>query len=201
MPDIERRAIEQPVELRAAPTGSTSPGILTGYAYVFNSLSRDLGGWFEAIDPDCFDLETNGRVIARLNHDSNGLLGTTDAATLRLSQDETGGLYEIDLPDTSTGRDCAALAERGDLCFSSFAFYPMPDGIRWDYGENDELVRTVTRAKLVDVAPVADPAYWGSTAELTRSFDLDAVKASLRSDQAPTAAPPWVAAWTQLSAH
>jgi HK97 family phage prohead protease len=179
MTEIERRAVEQPVELRAAPDGSTSPGILTGYACVFNQLSRDLGGWFEQIDTECFDLATNGRVLARLNHDSNGLLGTTDANTLRLSADDIGVLYEIDLPNTTTGQDCAELARRRDLAFSSFAFRPLPDGSMWMYGPNDELIRTITHAVLVDVAPVADPAYWGSTAELVRSFDLAAIKASL----------------------
>ena len=200
MPEIERRAIERPVQLRAAPEGSSSPGILYGYAYVFNSLSRDLGGWFEQIAPGTFDLEKNGRVIGRLNHDSNGLLGTTNAGTLRLSEDDTGGMYEIDLPNTTTGRDVAELAARGDISFSSFAFRVTPDGYEWGYGPNDELIRTVTAAQLVDVAPVADPAYWGSTAELTRGLDLDAIRASLKPKETRTT-PAWVAAWSRLGAQ
>jgi uncharacterized protein len=194
METLERRAFEdRPVTFRAAPEGSDSPGVLTGYGYVFNQLSRDLGGWFERIAPASVDLENNGRIIGRLNHDSNGLLGTTDAGTLRIKEDEAGGLYEIDLPDTSTGRDVAVLAKRGDLAFSSFAFRVLPGGVEWSYGPNDELIRTVTRMQVSDVSPVADPAYWGTSAELTRNFDLDAIRASLKPEETRTGAPPWLA--------
>ena len=185
--ECERRAFEHPVSLRAAPADSASPGTLDGYAAVFNSMSRDLGGWFEVIDPSAFgeasdaqvDLTMNGRVIARTNHDSNLLLGTTDVGTLRLFVDDIGIRYEVDLPATSYARDLAVLAERGDIRFSSFAFWVLPDGADWEYGPNDELVRRVTALRLVDVAPVADPAYWGSSVGL-RNFDLDAIRSRLR---------------------
>lgn len=199
METLERRAFEdRPVTFRAAPEGSANLGILTGYAYVFNQLSRDLGGWFERIAPASVDLENNGRIIGRLNHDSNGLIGTTDAGTLRMSEDDAGGLYEIDLPDTSVGRDVAFLAKRGDLAFSSFAFRVLPGGAEWSYGPNDELIRTVTRMQVSDVAPVADPAYWGTSAEVTRNFDLDAVRASLKQEETPVGAPPWLAHRSRL---
>lgn len=191
MPEIERRAFAQPVTLRAAPEGSDSPGTLTGYAAVFNSESRDLGGWTEVIDPGAFgepldggvlDMERHHRVIARSEHDSRHLLGTTDAGTLRLFVDEIGVRYEVDLPNTSAGRDAAVLAQRGDYAFSSFAFYTLPEGSEWRENENGVLVRRVLGAQLVDVAPVADPAYWGSSVGL-RDFDLDQIREELRSDQ------------------
>ncbi|NHF62240.1 HK97 family phage prohead protease [Microcella pacifica] len=199
MPEYERRAIERPVQLRAAPEGSSSPGILDGYALTFNSLSRDLGGWFEVIDPTApgevrddgmLDLEQHVRVICRTNHDSNLLLGTTDAGSLRLYVDEVGVRYEVDLPDTSYGRDASVLADRGDLRFSSFAFWVLPDGADWEYDAEDRLVRRVKALRLVDVAPVSDPAYWGSSVGL-RDFDLDAIRKELRSETPtePEAAP------------
>lgn len=186
---LERRAFEQAVELRAAPEGSSSPGTLTGYAAVFNSLSRDLGGWFEEIDPGAFgdgdalgavDLTIHGRVIARTNHDSNLLLGTTDVGTLRLFVDEVGLRYEVDLPGTTYARDLAVLAERGDIRYSSFAFLVPPGGREWHYDDSERLIGRVLNAQLRDVAPVADPAYWDSTTELARSaVDLDAVRRQL----------------------
>lgn len=188
MPDYERRTFERPVQLRAAPEGSASPGTLDGYAAVFNSLSRDLGGWYETIDPGAagaahedgtLDLERHVRVIARTNHDSNLLLGTTDAGTLRVYVDDIGIRYEVDLPPTGAGRDAAILAERGDFAFSSFAFWVLPDGSEWEYDAQDRLVRRVTALRLADVAPVADPAYWDSSVGL-RDFDLDAIRESLR---------------------
>ena len=197
--DYERRTFERPVQLRAAPEGSDSPGTLTGYAAVFNSESRDLGGWTEVIDPAAFgapgdegalDIARHHRVIARINPDSNLLLGTTDAGTLRVYVDEIGLPYEVDLPNTTAGRDAAVLAARGDFAFSSFAFYTLPGGSEWRENEQGQLVRRVMSAQLVDVAPVADPAYWGSSVGL-RDFDLDAIRKELRSEDPtePKAAP------------
>jgi HK97 family phage prohead protease len=191
---VERRAVDGAVEWRAATEGGG--GTLTGYAVVFGSLSRDLGGFAEIIEPGAFgtadqngrlDLETHGRVMARFNHDSNALLGTTDAGTLRLFLDGTGLRYEVDLPDTGVGRDVAALARRGDIRHSSFAFMVPPGGSTWAYDENDRVIRRVNSAQLIDIAPVADPAYWDTTSEMQRGFDLEAIKASLDRDKGDTA--------------
>jgi phage head maturation protease len=78
----------------------------------------------------------------------------------------------------------AVLAARGDYRYSSFAFYCLPDGEQWEFGANDELVRRVTKLHLVDVAPVADPAYWGTSVGL-RDFDLDAIRASITTPVPP----------------
>lgn len=188
---LERRATPKPVTFRAAPEGGKGPGMLNGYAAVFDSLSRDLGGWCEEIDPEAFgpagdlDMDIHHRVLARAEHESEMLLGTTNAGTLRLYVDDVGLSYEVDLPDTNAGRDVAVLAERGDYAFSSFAFYTLPDGRQWREDENGILVSRVTAARLVDVAPVADPAYWASSAQLARSFDLEQVRESLRPQPTP----------------
>lgn len=190
---IERRTLPSAVEFRAAPEGSDSPGVLTGRAISFNSSSRSLHDWWsgsftEQIDPRALgeaaegggvDMALHTRVIARTNHNSDYLLGTTDAGTLRLFLTDEGVDYEIDLPDTSYGRDLAVSARRGDYAYSSFAFRVLPDGEEWQYDENDQLVRRVTGLRLVDVAPVADPAYWSSSTELKRNFDIDAIRAQL----------------------
>lgn len=195
---LSRALVARPVELRAAPEGSDSPGTLRGYGAVFNSLSRDLGGWYEEIDPLAFgapledgtvNMDVHTRVICRTNHNSDLLLGTTSAGTLRLYLDEVGLLYECDLPDTSNGRDIAALAKRRDIEHSSFAFRTTPGGRDWKYDAEDRLVSRVlpNGAVLADVAPVADPAYWAATSELARSNgpDLDAVRASLKPQPGP----------------
>jgi len=190
----ERRFTPHPVELRAAPEGARSPGVLAGYAVVFNSLSRDLGGWFEEIDPAAFGAPANGgmldmslhhRVIARFNHNNDATLGTTNAGTLRVFVDESGVRYETDLPDTSAGRDVAVLADRGDLSFSSFSFSLLPGGTQWREDADGKLVRRVMAATLHDVAPVIDPAYFGSSAGMQRSLDLDAIRASLQAPSGP----------------
>lgn len=175
---LRRTFFDRPAELRAAPDGSASPGVLFGYALTYGEMSRDLGGWREVIDPAAFveSLARADRVMCRAEHDSRLLLGTTDAETLRVTSDDVGIHYEDDLPDTQAGRDVAVLAGRGDYRFSSFAFYEI-DG-HWEPYENTggELVWRVTRGVLVDVAPVADPAYWSSS---TATRDLAAARAAL----------------------
>lgn len=184
---IERRVVDRPVEYRAAPEGGNGPGILRGYGAVFNSTSRDLGGWFEEIDPGAFgavgelDMSLHTRVIARAEHDSRLLLGTTDAGTLRVFVDEIGLGYEVDLPDTSAGRDVATLARRGDYRHSSFAFHMLRyEDAEWREDADGRLIRRVMRAVVSDVAPVADPAYWDASTQMQRSVDLDAVRTALK---------------------
>lgn len=165
MRDIELRTMPGRVEFRASDKGAT----LRGYAAVFNKLSQNLGGFVERVDPGAFtkSLADQVPVFARFNHEDNGLLGTTEAETLRLVADGTGLHYEVDLPDTSAGRDVRALAERGDLRYSSFAFRTISD--TWEETEEGFPLRTLTAVQLVDVAPVVNPAYRDTTTGL-RSF-------------------------------
>lgn len=163
MPTLERRHIKQPVEYRASQSG---PGTLHGYAAVFNSYSQNLGGYVEQVDPNAFSktLGDGLPVLCRYNHDDNYLLGTTEAETLRLLVDDVGLAYDDDLPGTTAGNDCSALAQRGDLRYSSFAFYTMED--EWGVTEQGFPVRTLLQVQLLDVAPVNSPAYLDSTVGL-----------------------------------
>ncbi|MEW9874029.1 HK97 family phage prohead protease [Arthrobacter sp. HS15c] len=156
MLDLELRHIPRPVEFRATGTGL---GVLTGYAAVFNRYSQNLGGFVEQVDPGAFtkSLSDGVPVFARFNHEDNFLLGTTEAETLRLFVDGTGLAYEIDLPDTSAGRDVKVLAERRDLQHSSFAFRTLTDD--WGFTPEGFPLRTLLGVQLVDVAPVTNPAY------------------------------------------
>ena len=188
MTDIERRVVDRPVERRAAPEGGSGPGILSGYGAVFNSTSRDLGGWFEEIDPGAAAAPGAGgprppprppRVPARAPPARGRRPATTDARTLRLFVDEIGVRYEVDLPDTTAGRDVAVLAARGDYAHSSFAFNLRTlDDVEWREDRDGRLIRRVMRMTIHDVAPVADPAYWGATTQLQRS--LDEIRRSLQ---------------------
>lgn len=155
MLDLERRHISRPVEFRAGG----DVGTLFGYASVYSRYSQNLGGFVEQVLPGAFakSLGDKVAVIARYNHDDNYLLGTTEAETLRLKDDDTGLGYEVELPDTSSGRDVAFLSKRGDLRYSSFAFYTLED--EWDVTEQGFPLRNLKAVQLVDVAPVNTPAY------------------------------------------
>jgi len=154
--DVERRYLAQPVELRKSDGG---PGILAGYAAKYMRYSQNLGGFVEQVATRAFakSLADRVSVLARYNHDDNYLLGTTEAGTLRMSSDDVGLPYEIDLPDTSAGRDVAVLANRGDLQYSSFAFHTIED--EWGVTEQGFPLRSLLNVQLVDVAPVNSPAY------------------------------------------
>jgi HK97 family phage prohead protease len=152
--DSERRFTRGLVEVRAAG-GSRTIG---GYAAKFNTLSRNLGGFVERIDPGFFaKSEGDGwpRVMARYNHDGNMLLGTSRAGTLRLQTDGTGLDYSVDVP--AAREDVYELVQRGDVSESSFAFFTFEDD--WSMTDDGFPVRTLLSGQLVDVAPVNDPAY------------------------------------------
>lgn len=171
--DIERRTLAEPIELRAVE-GQPGP-VIAGYAARFDVESKDLGGFREIIRKGAFDrtLKKGGPdVIARVNHQSSLLLGKKSSGTLRLSVDELGLRYEVDLPDTSVGRDVAEHIRRGDISESSFAFAVAKDGAKWTARSTDGLpLREVHAADLFDVAPVIDSAAYPSTSVSMRTLE------------------------------
>lgn len=174
----ERRTITQPVELRADGAKKTA----AGYAAVFNKLSQNLGGFVEQVAPGAFTKTLQEQDIRGLfNHGEDLVLGRMQAGTLRLVEDGTGLAYEIDLPDTTVGRDVAVLLERKDVSGSSFGFRTIED----EWGETDSgfPLRTLKQVALRDVGPVTFPAYADTDSALrslaeARSLDFTTVKAA-----------------------
>lgn len=172
MSDAERRFTSVPVEIRA---GSDKKMTIGGYAAKFNRMSQNLGGFVERIDTRFFN-KSHGDgwpgVLARHNHDDNLLLGTTGAGTLRLSLDEVGLDYAVDLPQTRM--DVYELVQRQDVRQSSFAFIAFED----DWGTSDQgfPLRTLVSGRLIDVASVNTPAYEDTSTglrSLAEKFDAD----------------------------
>lgn len=144
---------------RVTRAAVSEEGTLSGYAAVFDqptTRQADYAGT-ETIARTAFDGLLGGDVIAVLNHDPGLLLGRTAAGTVRLSTDGEGLRFEIDLPDTTLGRDVRVLVDRGDLSGMSFS----------------ATVGTVERTKggvvhrrfkaLHDVSVVTMPAYLGTS--------------------------------------
>jgi HK97 family phage prohead protease len=151
-----RTAALGPIGFRAAADGI---GNLVGYAAKYGKFSQNLGGFVEVTAAGAFSksLADRIRVMCRYNHDDAGLLGTTDAGTLVLTSDDEGLQYDVSLPDTSVGRDVRVLAQRRDLQYSSFAFYTVED--EWTTTDQGFPLRILKQVRLIDVAPVNDPAY------------------------------------------
>ena len=131
-----------------------------GYAALFNSMSEELYGFREIIDPGAFDQADISDVRALFNHDNNLLLARTKSGTLDLEIDGNGLRYEFEAPNTSYGKDLVELMKRGDVTQSSFGFTIASDGEYWEVRDGEMPIRHITRVqKLYDVSPVTYPAY------------------------------------------
>jgi len=152
------------IEVRFATDGRSSRTI-GGYAAVFNRNSEDLGGFREKINPGFFNksrADGYPGVVCRFNHQDNFLLGTINSGTLRLSLDDVGLLYEVDLPECRS--DVLEMTQRRDLAHSSFAFQCHED--EWSAGDGGYPMRMLVQGRLIDVAPVTVPAYPDATVGL-----------------------------------
>lgn len=142
--------------------------MVRGIAAVFNSLSDDLGGFRERIDPAAFDGVIGDDVRALKNHNPDWVLGRTKAGTLQLRVKPEGLEYEYSDPDTTYSRDLIKSMTRGDITQSSFAFRVLDD--KWEKVDG-EMIRTITAfERLYDVSPVTYPAYPDTTVA-KRSLD------------------------------
>jgi HK97 family phage prohead protease len=202
------------IETRAAEGGGQKQ-VIVGYASVF-------GVWTELYRGRDFCIREMVRVgaythalaerqdvRALFNHDANIVLGRTSSGTLRLSEDATGLINEIDYPDTPTVRDLVITPmERGDITGQSFAFVPRSGGYRLSEYERDGVYYhdyELQDANLYDVSVVTYPQYTEASASLRsadsvataiRALGLDQVESSRSADDVstpPPATPPAVA--------
>jgi len=158
--DPEIRSFVLPVERRADGNKVTA----SGYAAVFGEAA-DIGGYFEEIIARGAFTETlkTADVRAYFDHDRGRVLGRSTAGTLRLKEDTKGLHVEIDLPDTSDGRDVATLIERGDISGMSIGFVVKRQ--QWDE-TSMPWKRTIEVVDLVEVSIVSEPAYEGTSIAL-----------------------------------
>lgn len=162
-------------EIRRAASLSIDQGRLVGYAARFNSMSQDLGGFVETIQPGAFTrtLKDADNVMALYGHDDKQVLGRVGAGTLRLSEDDSGLRYELDLPDTTLGSDLGKMVRRGDVTGASFGFHIKDQ--KWDHSQAPAR-RELLDVVLLEISITAFPAYpqTSVTKRLMRQFDPQA---------------------------
>ena len=167
MPEFEIRTFEGRIE-------AVDDRRIEGLAIVFDSLSLDLGGFQERIDPAAVDrtLREATDVRALVDHDAAKILGRTRAGTLTLRK-ESRGLRAIIEPDAgiSYAADLLRSIRRGDVSGMSFAFRVAEEGVSWDW-EQSPPVRTITDLHMREVSVVTFPAYPDTTVAL-RSLDAE----------------------------
>lgn len=179
--DTGRRSVDVPVDARGhlrmtvpfdtrgvTRASESDPIGFIGHAAVFDKRTWIGGkrwGFYEEMAPGCFTKTlTEADVRMLLNHDWNRLLARTASGTLRLSEDDIGLLTDADMAPVSYARDLAVLLERRDINQMSFAFNMV--SYEWtELADGSELLRH-TEVELVDVSPVANPAYVDTDAGL-----------------------------------
>ena len=141
-------------ELRLSEDGKR----IGGYAARYNVMAKPGLGWDEVIERGAFDvsLEAGDDVVALFNHDPSQILGRRDSGTLRLSTDQQGLRFEVDLPPTQTGDMVRSLVQRGDLREMSFGFIVQDDS--WT-NTDGQRVRHLTKVSLKDVSVVTEAQY------------------------------------------
>ena len=118
---------------------------VTGYAIIFNSESKDLGGFKEVIEPSALEgvLERSD-VLCLLNHNEDkGVLARWNQGkgSLNLEIDEKGLRYSFEAPNTSLGDELLEGIKRGDISTSSFAFTVGKDN--WTKRSDGRYLRTI----------------------------------------------------------
>lgn len=158
MTTVEKRNLTtNSVEIREDDEGKRT---LTGYAIKWEMKSVTMGWrrFREQFKRGAFtESLTNEDQLALWSHDTSKVLGRTKNGTLRLFEDEIGLRFELDLLDTTLGDDAYKTIKRGDVDGVSFGFQMLKQ--EWDEADPDNVIRTVTKAKLLEISPVAFPAY------------------------------------------
>lgn len=94
-----------------------SPLALARQSWHARASQPRLPGTFNAV---LADAATD--VLSYYQHDSARLLGRQGSGTLPVGTDTAGLHFELDIPDTTDGRDLRELVSRGDLTGMSFGF-------------------------------------------------------------------------------
>lgn len=153
-----RELTTQKIEIREDENGNKT---LSGYAVKWEKKSLVMGyhrKFREQFRQGAF-LDSLQKDDQRFlwSHDTSKVLGRKKNKTLRLYEDSIGLRFELDLPNTTLGSDAYETIKRGDVDGVSFGFQMINEEI--DEPDDDLMLRTVTKAKLLEVSAVAFPAY------------------------------------------
>lgn len=151
--------------------------IITGRAIVFESWSKNLGGFYEIIHRGAIpqELIDKSDIIMNINHDDEKMVARSrqGKGTLSVSLRDDGVYFSFEAPTTSRGDELLYNIRNGNIFECSFAF-TIPDDLhseRW-YVDSDNVYRREINVidGLYDMSLVIHGAY-GDTNCQTRCAD------------------------------
>lgn len=176
--NLETRSLLEPPEFRSEGTQLRASGIAMRYG----AKSKPIDGKFrEQFSPGAFTKTVREQDVRSHNEHSGPYLARTGNGTLRLTDTRSELAYEIDLPDTTAGRDAAHLLERQDIRGSSIGFRAIAASEKWTVDDDGMALRSVGEAKLFRVDLTVAPYYDASTAELALRSLADEKHMEIRS--------------------
>ncbi|XXO39442.1 phage major capsid protein (plasmid) [Lactiplantibacillus plantarum] len=150
------------------------PKTIEGYALLFNSPSKDLGGFVEVIDPKALDGVDLSNVIMLDQHDFSKPLASVKAGTLKLDIDEKGLHFVATLDDSvSYANDAYQNVKSGNVDSMSFRFDIDDGSDEFTRDEDGKITRTIKQVKsLFEISTVTVPAYDDSNVQVNkRSYE------------------------------
>lgn len=139
---------------------------ITGRAIVFESWSKNLGGFYEIIHRGAItqELIDKSDIIMNINHDDEKMVARSrqGKGTLSVSLRDDGVYFSFEAPTTSRGDELLYNIRNGNIFECSFAF-TIPDDIhseRW-YVDSDNVYRREVNVidGLYDMSLVIHGAY------------------------------------------
>ena len=159
---------------------NTESRTITGYAIVFESWSRDLGGFYEIIRKGAITQELINRsdVIMNVNHDNDKMVARSvnGEGTLKLTLDDIGLRFEFDAPPTPLGEELLFNIRSGNLFECSFAFSLSGSETceRWTKDEN-MLRREILEIDGIYDCSIVTVAAYGATSCHTRGLETEII--------------------------
>lgn len=161
---------------------------VVGYASVFYDGSAGTEFWLmddmvEHIMPGAFNraLAEKHNVRALWNHNPDNVLASVTSGKLKLSIDQKGLRYEIDMPEVQLGKYLTVMIGDEVVTQSSFGFEVLDDDYRSEERDGRAIVvREIKDVRLWDVSPVTFPAYEGTSALLSSRSKVAVAEARSR---------------------
>lgn len=182
--DIEIRSLIEPIEFRSQGDKLIASGVAMRYGVKSTPIPGRKGQppvFRETFRPGALTKTVQEADIRSHNEHFGPYLARTANGTLRFTETRSEVAYELDLPDTTAGRDAAALLERGDIRGSSIGFRPIVSTVNWSVDEDGIALRSIGEARMTLCDLTVAPVYTESTAALALRSLADDRHMELRS--------------------